>query len=69
MGDPVLAARGLTRHFGGLTACDGVALALERGQLHALLGPNGAGKSTLINLLSGDLRPSAGGYLRSSGEN
>ena len=60
MGDPVLAARGLTRHFGGLTACDGVALALERGQLHALLGPNGAGKSTLINLLSGDLRPSAG---------
>jgi len=60
MAEPILAARGLTRHFGGLTACDGVALSLERGQLHALLGPNGAGKSTLINLLSGDLKPSAG---------
>ena len=60
MADPILAARGLTRRFGGLTACDGVALSLERGQLHALLGPNGAGKSTLINLLSGDLKPSAG---------
>jgi len=60
MADPILSARGLTRRFGGLTACDGVALSLERGQLHALLGPNGAGKSTLINLLSGDLKPSAG---------
>jgi branched-chain amino acid transport system ATP-binding protein len=56
----VLEATGLTRRFGGLAACDGVAIALERGQLHALLGPNGAGKSTLINLLSGDLAPSAG---------
>ncbi len=60
MADPVLDARGLTRRFGGLTACDDVALALERGQLHALLGPNGAGKSTLINLLSGDLKPTSG---------
>ena len=60
MAEPVLDARGLTRRFGGLTACDDVALALERGQLHALLGPNGAGKSTLINLLSGDLRPTSG---------
>ena len=60
MAEPVLDARGLTRRFGGLTACDSVALALERGQLHALLGPNGAGKSTLINLLSGDLKPTSG---------
>ena len=57
---PVLDATGLTRRFGGLAACDDVAIALEHGQLHALLGPNGAGKSTLINLLSGDLPPSAG---------
>ena len=59
-GTPLLEARGLTRRFGGLAACDDVAISLERGQLHALLGPNGAGKSTLINLLSGDLAPSAG---------
>ncbi|HVK84796.1 MAG TPA: ABC transporter ATP-binding protein [Kofleriaceae bacterium] len=60
MADAVLDARGLTRRFGGLAACDGVDLALRRGELHALLGPNGAGKSTLINLLSGDLGPSSG---------
>jgi branched-chain amino acid transport system ATP-binding protein len=59
-GAPVLAANGLTRRFGGLAACDDVSIALERSELHALLGPNGAGKSTLINLLSGDLAPSAG---------
>jgi branched-chain amino acid transport system ATP-binding protein len=28
--------------------------------VHAVIGPNGAGKSTLINVLSGELRPSAG---------
>ncbi|TMH16366.1 MAG: ATP-binding cassette domain-containing protein, partial [Betaproteobacteria bacterium] len=27
---------------------------------HAIIGPNGAGKSTLVNLLSGELRASAG---------
>ncbi len=56
----LLAAEGLTRRFGGLVANQDVSLTLRRGQLHALLGPNGAGKSTCINLLSGDLPPSAG---------
>ena len=53
----------LTRRFGGLLAVDGVSLTLERGRLHAVIGPNGAGKSTLINLLSGELPPTAGRIL------
>jgi branched-chain amino acid transport system ATP-binding protein len=57
---PVLHARGLTRRFGGLTAVDRVGLDLHAGQVHAVIGTNGAGKSTLINLLSGELAPSAG---------
>ncbi|HTC17660.1 MAG TPA: ABC transporter ATP-binding protein [Stellaceae bacterium] len=60
MAEPVLAARGLATRFGGVAAVDGVSLALRRGQIHAVIGPNGAGKSTLVNLLSGELAPSAG---------
>ena len=60
MAEAILRTEGLCRRFGGLAAVSDVAITLVRGQLHAVLGPNGAGKSTLINLLSGDLRASAG---------
>ena len=56
----LLEADGLVRRFGGLAAVGGVSLRLRRGCLHAVIGPNGAGKSTLVNLLSGELPPSAG---------
>ena len=56
----LLACRGLTRRFGGLTAVGGVTLDFELGQVHAVIGTNGAGKSTLINMLSGELPASAG---------
>ena len=49
----LLAARGLTRHFGGLKAVDAVDFDLRQGEIHALIGPNGAGKSTFVSLLSG----------------
>ena len=42
---------------------DDVSLDVKVGELHAVIGPNGAGKTTLINLLSGDLSPSAGSIL------
>ena len=57
---PALAARNLTRRFGGVVAVDDVSLELRLGQIHALIGPNGAGKSTLINLLAGELAPTSG---------
>ena len=60
MGEAILRTGGLTRHFGGLAAVNGVSLDCHVGEVHAVIGPNGAGKSTLINLLSGDLAPSAG---------
>ncbi|HEX4885783.1 MAG TPA: ABC transporter ATP-binding protein [Casimicrobiaceae bacterium] len=50
----------LTRRWGGLTAVDEVSLDLARGSVHAVIGTNGAGKSTLINLLSGEIPPTAG---------
>ena len=56
----LLEADNVVRRFGGLAAVGGVSLRLKRGCLHAVIGPNGAGKSTLVNLLSGELPPSAG---------
>jgi branched-chain amino acid transport system ATP-binding protein len=56
----VLAAHGLIKRFGGITATDNVTLELKRGARHALIGPNGAGKTTLVNLLTGVLDPTAG---------
>jgi branched-chain amino acid transport system ATP-binding protein len=67
MNDAILTTQGLSRHFGGLLAASDVAIELHRGRLHAVLGPNGAGKTTLLNLLSGDLRASAG-TIRYKGE-
>jgi branched-chain amino acid transport system ATP-binding protein len=59
-GEVLLRAEGLTRRFGGLAAVDGVSIDLRRGEVHAVIGTNGAGKSTLVNMLSGEMPPSAG---------
>ena len=58
-----LETSGLDKRFGGISATSNVVLRIERGARHALIGPNGAGKTTLINLLTGVLRPDAGGVL------
>ena len=52
--------RRLTRRFGGLAAVDAVSIDLHVGEIHAVIGTNGAGKSTLVNMLSGELAPTAG---------
>ncbi len=57
---PLLAAVGLTKRFGGVTALRGVDLSLFPGEVHALLGANGAGKSTLVKILAGVEQPDAG---------
>ncbi|MEO8159261.1 MAG: ABC transporter ATP-binding protein [Betaproteobacteria bacterium] len=55
-----LAARDITKRFGGLTALSQVSLELRPGEVHGLIGPNGSGKTTLLNLLSGYYRPDVG---------
>ena len=57
---PLLRARGLGKRFRGLAAVDDVSIDLHVGEIHAVIGTNGAGKSTLVNMLSGELAPSAG---------
>jgi branched-chain amino acid transport system ATP-binding protein len=56
----LLAARGLSKRFGGLQAVAGLDLTVARGEMLGLIGPNGAGKTTVFNLLSGFLAPDAG---------
>jgi branched-chain amino acid transport system ATP-binding protein len=55
-----LALDGVTRHFGGHRAVDGVSFRVRPGTITGLIGPNGAGKTTLFNLIAGALRPTAG---------
>jgi simple sugar transport system ATP-binding protein len=56
----VLAARGVSRRFGRVTALEDASLEVRAGRVTCLLGDNGAGKSTLIKILAGVHRPSDG---------
>jgi branched-chain amino acid transport system permease protein len=56
----ILEVRDLSKSFGGIAACRGLNLDLERGKIAALVGPNGAGKTTVFNLLTGALRADSG---------
>ena len=49
---PLLAARGLTKRFGGLVAVDKVDIEVGAGEIVGLIGPNGSGKTTLFDCLS-----------------
>ena len=60
---PLLAIAGLVRHFGALSALNGVSLAVAPRERRAIIGPNGAGKTTLFNVITGQLAPSAGRIL------
>jgi branched-chain amino acid transport system ATP-binding protein len=51
---------GLTKSFGGLAVSRNISLALPAGERLALIGPNGAGKTTFVNLVTGQIKPSAG---------
>ncbi|MFE3456915.1 ATP-binding cassette domain-containing protein [Nocardiopsis aegyptia] len=61
--EPVLAARGLVKRYGSVTALDGADLELYPGEILAVIGDNGAGKSSLIKALSGAIVPDAGEIL------
>jgi len=56
----ILRTEGLTKHFGGVAACDDLALDVQEGEILGLISPNGSGKTTALNLISGFLAPERG---------
>lgn len=64
----LLAARDLSKSFGGRLVLDGVELQLSLGEVVLLRGENGSGKTTLLNILTGNLEPDAGTIEYRAGE-
>lgn len=59
----LLSTQNLTVRFGGHVAVNNVTCAFEPGTLTAIVGPNGAGKTTYFNLISGQIKASAGSVM------
>jgi ABC-2 type transport system ATP-binding protein len=59
----ILQVADLVKHFGSLTAVDGVSFEIREGSCFGLLGPNGAGKTTTIEMMEGIRQPDGGTIL------
>ncbi len=60
-GPPTLHVESVVKRFGGVSALDGLTLSLAPGESLGIAGPNGSGKTTLVDIISGFIRPDAGG--------
>jgi ABC-type polar amino acid transport system ATPase subunit len=49
----MIAVRGLVKRHGTVQVLNGVALAVQRGEVAAVIGPSGGGKSTLLRCITG----------------
>ena len=56
----VIRASGLSKHYRGVAALDGLDLAIPEGSIYGLVGPNGAGKTTAIKALMNIVGPDSG---------
>lgn len=53
----------VVKRYGGVTAVDGIDLAIRRGEMVTFLGPSGCGKTTSLRLVAGLELPSSGRVL------
>ncbi|HEB57823.1 MAG TPA: ABC transporter ATP-binding protein, partial [Gammaproteobacteria bacterium] len=58
--DTLISVKQLSRYYGPICAVNNISFELKRGEVLGFLGPNGAGKSTTMQVLTGNLAPSAG---------
>jgi len=59
----IITATKLVKQYPGITAVDGIDLAIPKGICFGLLGPNGAGKTTTIEMLEGIQQQTSGTVL------
>jgi len=57
----ILELKGISVHYHGVKALDGVNITLKKGEIVALMGPNGAGKSTVLKSVFGIAPLDSGG--------
>ncbi|MBR2259978.1 MAG: sugar ABC transporter ATP-binding protein [Blautia sp.] len=62
MGELLLQADQIDKHFGITHALDHVSLTFHKGEIHALIGENGSGKSTITNCLTGIYKKDSGTF-------
>ena len=60
LGEPILVADHVSKHFGGLAAVSDVSFDIPEHSIVSIIGPNGAGKTTFFNMLTGLYRPTGG---------
>jgi ABC-2 type transport system ATP-binding protein len=58
--DAAIAAVGLTKRYGKVTAVDDLSFDIRAGAITGFLGPNGAGKTTTLRMVLGLARPTTG---------
>ncbi len=56
----MIAVEDLAKHYGSVTAVDGIGFDVARGEIFSLLGHNGAGKTTTIRMLTCRIKPTSG---------
>jgi ABC-type multidrug transport system ATPase subunit len=58
----VLETENLMKHYGSLTAVNGLSLDVEEGQIFGILGPNGSGKTTTLGIILSIIKADSGRY-------
>ena len=60
--ETILECRGVKKHYGALTAVDGIDLKIAEGETVGIGGPNGAGKTTIFRMIMGEETPDKGEF-------